>query len=345
MRRAKRILALFVALTVFTALLSGCKDTGGNGTIVNKGKNINTETVKIMYIPLSAKGLTNKMAEYSFRETIKYYPNISVTCVDSDYNIQKQVEYVEMAIEQKYDAIMIEAMDPVKTKEPIERAEAAGIPVITFDINTQAVHTLHIQGNDYDSGYEAGTILGQALGGSGNVLLFDGPEEQTETNRMCTGFQKAVEELYPDIEILDHGYTDWGPETAYAVMKNFLEKYPEIDGIYCASDEIVTGVLQALTEAGREDGVLLYGSIGYPIALQRIKEGTQYGTYFSDGCIKYSTALLMAMYFIQNGISSGSEGYIETPVISMPTTPVTIENVDNIIEISHWKDADPDSWN
>jgi ABC-type sugar transport system substrate-binding protein len=81
-----------------------------------------------------------------------------------------------------------------------------------------------------------------------------------------------------------------------------------------------------------------------PDALKRIQNGEQFGTYFSDNYVEFSTALYQALYFIQNGISVATVGNTTTPVIDQPTTPVTKDNVDTIIGVSHWKEADPDAW-
>jgi len=349
MKRAKRLLAILLALTLVAVLAVACKteegSSGGDETLTLSGKDIYKEDIKIMYISLSTAGVTNRMTELAFNDVIQFYPKITVNLVDPGYDPNKQIEFIEQAITQQYDAILIEAMDPVGTKGPIEEAEKAGIPVITINLNSQAVHTMHIQGNDYNSGYKAGEVLGNALGGTGKVLSFDGPSEQAETNRMCPGFADAIKDLYPGIELLENSYTDgWQKDVARANMTSLLAKYPQIDGVYCASDDIADGVISAIEAAGRSDEIKVYGSMGYPDALLRIRAGTQFGTYFSDGYVEYSTALYMALYFVQNGITGYALGYTATPVVDQPTTPVTQENVETIIEISHWKDADPTTW-
>ncbi|MDR1068212.1 MAG: hypothetical protein LBL36_03070, partial [Clostridiales Family XIII bacterium] len=95
---------------------------------------------------------------------------------------------------------------------------------------------------------------------------------------------------------------------------------------------------------GKQDQIKVYGSMGMPDALKRIQTGEQFGTYFSDNYIETSTALYQALYFIQNGMSMKTMNYPATPLLDQPTTPVTKDNVDLIIETSHWKEADPDAW-
>ena len=45
----------------------------------------------------------------------------------------------------------------------------------------------------------------------------------------------------------------WNPEKALAVMENYLQKYPQIDAVYTADDDMMKGALQAYKESGRDD--------------------------------------------------------------------------------------------
>jgi ABC-type sugar transport system substrate-binding protein len=115
-----------------------------------------------------------------------------------------------------------------------------------------------------------------------------------------------------------------------------LTKYDKIDGVYCVSDDIAHGATQAIDAAGRT-GIKVYGSMGYPDALQAIKNGTMFGTYFSDGYLEYSVALYLTLHIIETGITAPAAGYTTTPIIDMPTIPTTQANVDNVINDSRWE--------
>ena len=120
-------------------------------------------------------------------------------------------------------------------------------------------------------------------------------------------------------------------------MRDLLTKYEQIDCVYCASDDIAKGANQAIDAAGRAAEIKVYSSMGYPDALQQIKDGTMFGTYFSDSYLEYATALYLTLHAIETGITASSAGYASTPIIDMPTVPTTIENVENIIKDSRWE--------
>jgi ABC-type sugar transport system substrate-binding protein len=357
----KRFMLIVLAVIVMATLgLAACeKDSGSDAPApaasddesgITKpteftGKNILEDEINIWYITLSTAGITNKMAKLAFDYVVKYYPNIKVTMQDSQYNPENQVTFLNEALTQNIDAVIVEAMDPGATQGPIEALEAAGIPVITENLNTFAVHSLHIQGNDYNSGEEAADVIAKAVGEKGVAVAIDGPQQQAETNRMTVGFEDQIVAKYPGIEFKERAYTDnFDAAIAQTNTAALIQKYPDLSIVYCASDDLANGAISAIKAAGKEKDIIVYGGMGFPDALQRIKDGTQFGTYFSDAYLENSTALYQAIYFIETGVSVKSMGYTATPILDQPTTPTTKDNIDLIIEISHWKEADPDAW-
>jgi ABC-type sugar transport system substrate-binding protein len=180
-------------------------------------------------------------------------------------------------------------------------------------------------------------VLVEALGGQGNVVLLDCPAAQKPTILMGTGFEDYIHEEAPGITLLESVPIDnWSSEIANTTMRDLLTKYDQINGVYAVSDEMAHGAIQAIEAAGRTE-IIVYGSQGYPYALQAIRDGTMYGTFFSDGYLEYATALYLTLHIIETGTTSVTAGYTQTPLIEMPTTPTTAANVENVISDSRWE--------
>ncbi|MDR0817666.1 MAG: sugar ABC transporter substrate-binding protein [Clostridiales Family XIII bacterium] len=367
----KRFMLVMLAVLMIASfsMMAACEKSGGDaattpaasdgdeGPDITKptevtGKDIYNEPIKLLYVPIGDAGPAYEMGVYALKDSLKFTPNITLDVKPGEYDPTKQAAILQEGVTQGYDAIFAECMDPVVSAGPVEAAEAAGIPFISINLNSEAVHTLHIQGNDYKSGQEAAKILGAALGGKGKVLTGNGPAAQQATNQMVVGFNEGIAANYPDIEILGDLPTEgWQADEANKQMSDALTKYDTIDGVYCASDDIADGYISALTTAGREKDTLVYGSMGYPAALQRIKDGTQFGSYFSDVYGEYQTIIYQALYFIENGISSKSLGLKSTPLLDQPTTPITKDgkiegsvDVQTVIDNSRWKTVMPDAF-
>jgi ABC-type sugar transport system substrate-binding protein len=349
MKKTGKILALLLVCALIVSAFSACKpkeagtgDDAPAAGIALSGKNIREDAIKIAYITLSTAGIGNRMHELAYEEQLSYYPNVDFQFFDGEYNPDRQRQILNECVTQKYDAVIIEAMGTEELNRAIVEAEEAGIPVITMNSGASAIHTLHIEGSDYEIGYKAGELLGEAIGGKGEAVLLDVPAEQKAMGRMGTGFEECLTEKFPDIKLLEKpGIKDWSQENANTAMRDILTKYPnpgDIDIIYGASDDIAIGAIQAIEAAGRQnEGILVFGNMGYPTGLQAVKNGSLYGTGFSDIYLEDTSSLTLALYFIATGINSISAGYESTPVISMYVPPITAENIESYIEVSHWK--------
>jgi ABC-type sugar transport system substrate-binding protein len=345
----------------------GGGDTNSNPDDITKpaeflGKDIFNEKVTLLYIPIGDQGPAFEAGKYAALDSVKFNKNITIDVKPGEYNPDKQAQIIQEGITANVDGIFIEAMNPEVSAGPIEEAEKAGIPVITINLNSNAVHSLHVQGNDYTSGFQAAQILAVESGGSGKAFTFNGPAEQAETNQMVAGFKDGLEGS--GIEYAgDAPVPNWsaGGE-ARDVMAQTLTANPDITMVYCASDDIADGVIQAIEAAGKTGDILVYGSMGYPGALTNIRSGKQFGTYLSDIYVEYSNIIGQLLYFIQNGINSQSLGLTATPLLDQPTTPITkdgkvggktaaelglgfdtILSVDEAIGVSRWNIVLPGS--
>jgi ribose transport system substrate-binding protein len=56
-------------------------------------------------------------------------------------------------------------------------------------------------------------------------------------------------------------------------MQDFLSKYPEINAVWAADDDMAIGVLEAIAQAGREDEMWVVGGAGMKEIINRIMEG------------------------------------------------------------------------
>ncbi len=310
----------------------------GAGKLGN-GKDIYKEEINIAYIPLSTAGQINAVIDLVWHDVLLIYPNIKITSFDPGYDPNKQNSMINEAITGGYDAIIAGILDPAASGDAITQAEQAGIPVITVDCGAQAVHTLHLQGTDYESGILAAEVMTKALNNTGNYIVLDAPSAQKAIARMGTAFidyctANTQMKLLEDVSI-----EMWSQENARVTMTTLLTKYPagEIQAVYCASDDIAGGALQAIEAAGRDkEGILIYGNCGFLPVLNAIKEGKIFGTNFSDTYAHWYTSFHMALYFIETGTTSVTAGYTATPVVYDTMIPVNMDNVDYITQVSRF---------
>src|SRR6266566_820849 len=123
----------------------------------------------------------------------------SFTGPDS-YDLAAERAELDSAIQKKPSGILISVADPNAVKDDIDRAIAAGIPVITLDSDAPASKRLFFIGtNNYQAGLIGGKRLVQELKGKGNVIVFTMPSQPNLEERF-RGYKDAIQN-YPDINI------------------------------------------------------------------------------------------------------------------------------------------------
>jgi ABC-type sugar transport system substrate-binding protein len=350
LQRVLILLSVLAVAGVFT--LTGCGGGGGDSDAaateeaatdaggiapLGNGKDIFNEPIKIAHVALSTAGITNVLIQKGINEQLVLYPNVEVSYFDAMYDINKQISLINECVTQGFDAILIEPLDTEALNLTIMEAESAGVPVITVNTGASGLHTLHMQGSDYKAGWRSAEEMVKLAGGEGTALVLDCPAEQKAIGLMGTGFEEYINQN-TNIEILENqGIPNWSTENANTVMRDMLTKYSDITMVYCASDDIALGAVQAIEAAGRDnEGIIVWGNCGYRPALEAIKSGKMAGSMFSDVYVQYSSALYFALYFISTGTTAVTAGYTETPIVDQAMTPVTVENVDEIMAVSRW---------
>ncbi|PIO97998.1 substrate-binding domain-containing protein [Pleomorphomonas carboxyditropha] len=189
--------------------------------------------------------------------TAKSVP-LEVAIANQDLN--KQLADVEDFIVKGVDVIVLSPVDSKGVKAVIEKAQKAGIKVITVDVPASGVEvTSYIGTDNYAGGVKAGELMAKELGDKGKVAIIDYPTVQSVVNRI-DGFKKAIGE-HKDIEIVAQ-QTGITRAEALAAAQNMLQANPDIQGIFGFGDDAALAAAVAVKSAGLENQVKVIGFDG-----------------------------------------------------------------------------------
>jgi ribose transport system substrate-binding protein len=188
-------------------------------------------------------------------------------------NIEEQTRLVEDWIVKKPDAFVFVPVDYKALVPAIEKVNKAGIPVINFNNRMAGGESVTYIGSDDETiGYEISKHLFQAMGGKGKVIHIDGvPAAITAQNRK-KGFERALKET-PGVELLASQPGNYRRLPAVQVFENLMQRFPVIDGVFCANDDMAVGVAEALVAAGRGGKTLVVGIDAIPDGAAAILKG------------------------------------------------------------------------
>ncbi|HEV8439082.1 MAG TPA: sugar ABC transporter substrate-binding protein [Methylomirabilota bacterium] len=188
-------------------------------------------------------------------------------------NIEEQTRLVEDWIVRKPDAFVFVPVDYKALVPSIEKVNRAGVPVVIFSNRMTGVDSVTYVGSDDETiGYELGRYLFRSLGGQGKVIHIEGvPAAITAQNRK-KGFERALKE-FPGVELLASQPGNYRRLPAVQVMENLMQRFPAIDGVFCANDDMAVGVVEALEAAGRGGKTKVVGIDAIPDAAAAIAKG------------------------------------------------------------------------
>ncbi|HEV8693391.1 MAG TPA: sugar ABC transporter substrate-binding protein [Lysobacter sp.] len=188
-------------------------------------------------------------------------------------NIEEQTRLVEDWIVRKPAAIVFVPVDFKALVPSIQKVNQAGIPVVVFSNRMSDVDFVTYVGSDDETiGYEITKYLIKSIGGKGKIVHIDGvPAAITAQNRK-KGMERALKE-FPQVELLASQPGNYRRLPAVQVFENLMQRFPVIDGVICANDDMAVGVAEALAAAGRGGQTKVVGIDAIPDAVAAIVAG------------------------------------------------------------------------
>jgi ribose transport system substrate-binding protein len=255
-----------------------------------------------------------------------------VTQADGD--VSKQIADIEDLIARQVDAIIINAGSPRALNPVIARAVDAGILVVDFESITESDRSYHLAIDQEEFGRILADWLVKAMGGKGNVVLFNGmPGTGVNALRLAGG--EKVFAQYPDINIVQSVDADWDYAKAKRAMEDLFASNIKIDGIWSQGGAMSHAIIDAYTERGEEPPFITgEDSNGFFKVWKRMSE--QYPNFDSIAttCPTWISAAAMELAI---DILKGKEAERTT---LLPIPVITKENIDDYVRMdlpdSYW---------
>lgn len=292
------------------------------------------EAIKIGWLPNVIGDSCAAAWSQGMQGYLDSFMNVEFQVFDGKASSDTQNTIMNQMIQEGYDAIILQATEAAGLGAVTEEAEAAGIPVITVNLDADAIHTGLVAGVDVEAGQQIATAIGESLGGEGKVVIISATPGATKGENIDRGFKGVMEDSYPGIEILDEQTGEWLTENAQTVMNDFLTKYPEIDAVLCHNDAMAEGAAEAVNKAGKKGEIQVWGIDGESKMLEYIENGDCTGTIYTDCQRQGAAAAQFAMYAIGSGITGAM--LESTPVVKMAPILVTADNVADITPEMRW---------
>jgi ribose transport system substrate-binding protein len=325
MKSIRVILALIVSFAINAAVLQSAMAAGVEDTArldyykTLKGK-------KVVFIPC-AMGFDLTEGWAATIRTMATAVGMEFSIRDPNWDINAGAQALTSLITQKPDLIVLHNPDVNSYAKLIQRAEAAGIYVVSVNMRS-SMGSSGFVGADYT---RIGEIQAEQIvkhcgkGTSGKVGIVQGVITSGASGFARKGIENILKN-HPEIKIVADQAADWDATRARNITATILQANPDICGIIGGWDVMDTGTAAAVQEFNKRTGKHVYLNTsggGAKFTCDKVKDGS------FDEAISYNVPgqgrdiFTVISYLLQSKVKPGQ---YKVSIIS-PMVLLTKQNV------------------
>jgi len=315
-----KCLSVLAIVAVFLLLFAAASGNAQAGTSQKDPANANRTLVWIPKTTNSTfwlavlEGAKKAAAELGYKEVL-YKGTPSQT------DIAGQVNLVNDMVSRKVAGILIAATDAKALVDPVEKAIAAKVPVVTLDsgVDSQKPYA-YIATDNIAAAKTAADVLAGLINNKGivgDIGITAGSQTGREREE---GFVNRMKEKAPEVKVLPVQYTGCDPAKSLNIATDMLTGNPTLVGFYGACDGPGTGIAQLIKQRGLKGKIK---SVSFDVSPDQF-------LLFLDG---YLDALI-----VQDPFQMGYRGVfainqvihnqpVKDKLVAIPAKVVTLKNI------------------
>ncbi len=239
------------------------------------------------YIPVISKGFQHQFWQAvklgSEKAAKEFNVDITFEGPETEAQVDKQVEMFQTALDKKPAAICLAAVDSKAFIPLLEKAKAAGVPVIGFDSGVDSDIPLATASTDnIAAAAAAADHMATLIGGAGEVAVIAHDQTSRTGIDRVKGFTDQIKAKYPNITIVDTQYGGGDQLKSTDIAKAVIGAHPNLKGYFGANEGSIIGVLNAAKELNMGGKLVI---IGYDSGKQQkdaIRSGFEAGAITQD---------------------------------------------------------------
>ncbi len=292
----------------------------------------------------------NKELGYKGSDKIKVTYNAPAKSEDID----EQVNILDEELSRYPDAVGIASIDSAACSVQFDLATANGIPIISLDSGNEYKGIQCIVKTDNEDAARTGAYkLANEIGDEGQVILVVHDSNSETAKERAKSFEEEIKNNYPSVSIVETIYCDKLDDlkkkiaiekdpnisedlqkaavekmTDDEVMQYYLEKYPDLKGVFGTNESSTIFALEALQKTELAGKVAL---VGFDISEEQtaaIKNGEIAGLVVQNPFgMGYASVVAAARTVLQ----SGNEAVVDTGYIWVTKDNLEDESIQNML--------------
>lgn len=204
-----------------------------------------------------------------------------VTTYDSKLSQSTQMKNVQDIITSGADAIIISPTDSAAAVGVLDKAKAAGVPVVIADVGTDGgEYASYVATDNVAGAAKAADMMLEALKEkgitSGEIGMISISQTRQNGKDRTKGFTEKVEAAgFKMIPLLES--SEYTRSEGLKFTQDLMTAHPNMVGLFTQHDEATLGAVTAIQTANAKGKFVLVGFDGSPDTMQAIKDGIVYG--------------------------------------------------------------------
>ena len=259
-----------------------------------------------------------QMLDAQIQALLEVHGDVLITR-DAAMDQERQNQEMQELVDAGVCAIFMTPVEWDTSREGVQIAAAAGVPVIVVDAPIQDTELAAC--SVLSDNYQAGVLCARHLLSvreNAKILLLEHITARSGADRI-QGFKDTIAG-HEGFEILGSGESDGQIENAMPVMEQMLEQYPEADVLMALNDPSAFGGLAAIQGAGASDRFLVYSVDGSPEGKAMVSSG-----FMTATCAQFPSKVAEEAV---NQAYAAIDGGCERKEVIIPVELLTEENVD-----------------
>jgi ribose transport system substrate-binding protein len=197
-----------------------------------------------------------------------------VLAPEREVNIDQQVSILEDQITKKVSALAVAPAGVAEIMPVLEKAKAAGIPVIIMDTDINWPGKLSYVGADNkNAGRLAGEFIAKTLGGKGKVAVIRGILGVATHEDRLAGFRDGIG-IAPGINLAAVQPANSERALGMSVMENLLTTHSDLKAVFATNDQMALGAVEAIAARNLTGKILVVGVDATKEAVRAIQAGS-----------------------------------------------------------------------
>lgn len=262
-------------------------------------------------------------------------------------NIDEQVNILDEELARYPDVVGIASIDEDACTVQFDLATENGIPIVALDSgNNYPGIQCTVKTDNQDAARTGAYKLADEMGRDGKILLLVHDSKSETAKERAASFQKEIQENYPNSQVAEVIYCDKLQERKKAIVEeeqaelsdeertaavdamtdedviaHYLEKYPEVKGIFGTNNVTTQLAVSALEQAEKSEELVVMGFDAGKDQIQDLRDGKIAGLVVQNPfAIGYASVIASARTVLQIGNEA---------VVNVGYTWVTKENLES----------------